>query len=491
MDAFKAQFERVKQQLSVLSATQKMLVTALVGVIVMTMLYWGHYAANQDMVPVMEMTLADEAMNPIVHFLDAHGINHTVSNGQVLVPADKKFDIISQLAYEELLPNDTRSAFEEMGKQSTMFQPESQHEEAFNHVTEIELAQMINRWEGVSHCFVKISPKSEVRVEGSIKPSASISFQCKANAERLQQAVQAAASNVAHAVSDLHVEDISVVVNGIARHVTGSDSSVSPEEGQSVVAKEEDRLDQNVLAVCGHIQNLMVRVTCDYENSTTETTEDIFNREKSIIEPTDVEENTTESSGGNSAQVPGIDPNTGANSPVSLDGSGGGGSSTSTTSQTHTKSSVLPGKKTIRQKIGAGKPMPISATVCVPRSYLINLFKARNPDISSPTEEQIAPLRTTELASLQRCVKSIAGLKNESDVVVSEYVEMPTEIASVPGVSATNSALNQVSGHAKENRHRTAGHGQPVHDEQHGQAIEPGSDHHGIQYVGRGWNGVV
>src|SRR5580658_24982 len=97
MDAFKAQFERIRQQLAALSATQKMLVAALIAVMVLTVLYWGRYASNAEMVPVLDQTLTDDDIGPIDHQLELAGVPHSVSAGKVLVPADRKSEILANL----------------------------------------------------------------------------------------------------------------------------------------------------------------------------------------------------------------------------------------------------------------------------------------------------------------------------------------------------------------------------------------------------------
>ena len=46
MDFLKAQFTRIQEQLSGLTATQKMLVFCLLTIMVMTLMWWSHWAAG-------------------------------------------------------------------------------------------------------------------------------------------------------------------------------------------------------------------------------------------------------------------------------------------------------------------------------------------------------------------------------------------------------------------------------------------------------------
>ena len=177
MDAFKAQFQRIKQQLAALTATQKMLVAALVAVMVLTMLYWGKYAGNAEMVPVLDQALSEDEIGPIDRQLQLAGIPHEVDSGKVLVPADRKTEILADLMFAEALPQDTHSAFEIMSKQLNPFSMSSEREATYNRATEMELSQIIGHWKGVASAKVLINSKNERHIEGSIPPSATVDIQ--------------------------------------------------------------------------------------------------------------------------------------------------------------------------------------------------------------------------------------------------------------------------------------------------------------------------
>ena len=60
MDFFKAQIARIQEQLAGLSATQKMLTASLLAIMVMTLLWWSHWAAEPEMEPVLDQALSQE-----------------------------------------------------------------------------------------------------------------------------------------------------------------------------------------------------------------------------------------------------------------------------------------------------------------------------------------------------------------------------------------------------------------------------------------------
>src|SRR6202000_797442 len=97
MDVFKTQLEKIKQQLSGLTAPQRMLVGTLVAIMVGTLLYWGHYAGNAEMTPLLDQSLTTAEIGKISMALDGKGVTHTVVGDRVMVPADRKMELVADL----------------------------------------------------------------------------------------------------------------------------------------------------------------------------------------------------------------------------------------------------------------------------------------------------------------------------------------------------------------------------------------------------------
>ena len=104
MDFLKAQFLKIQEQLAGLSATQKMLVVSLLTIMVMTLLWWSHWAAQPEMSPLLDQTMSADDIGQIATNLDAQGIPHEVVGDKVYVPADRKLEIMAVLGYSQALP---------------------------------------------------------------------------------------------------------------------------------------------------------------------------------------------------------------------------------------------------------------------------------------------------------------------------------------------------------------------------------------------------
>ncbi len=221
MDVIKAQLDRIRQQLAGLTASQRMLVGTLVVVMVLTLLYWGRYAGNPEMVPVLDQSLGDDEIGRIDMALEAKGIPHSVVAGKVMVPADRKMEIVADLMYSQMLPHDSHSMFEEMNKDANPFAPQSDRERNYVEGVRQELAAIIRRWPGVADAQVLINAKNENRIEDAVKPSATIAITMRDGAVANKQLVMAAADGVAGAISGMSRGEVRVSVNGIPHQRSG------------------------------------------------------------------------------------------------------------------------------------------------------------------------------------------------------------------------------------------------------------------------------
>src|SRR5688572_28410596 len=132
MDFIKSQFDRIQQQLSGLSASQKMLTAALVAIMVMTLVWWGRYACVAEMAPVLDQSFSDEDITRITAQLASKRIDYRVAGDKVLIPVDRKFEVLADLSYSQLLPRDTRGGFDEIVKQISPWASASERDAMYN-----------------------------------------------------------------------------------------------------------------------------------------------------------------------------------------------------------------------------------------------------------------------------------------------------------------------------------------------------------------------
>src|SRR5688500_3293234 len=150
MDFIKSQFDRIRQQLNGLNSTQKMLTAALVGLMVMTLLFWGKYAATAELQPVLDMPFPENDVSRITAQLAARDVKYEVTaDRKILVPADKRIEVLSSLGYADMLPKDTTNGFDAIIKQLSPWDGQDRQDKMFNRGKEITLGQVISSFPGV------------------------------------------------------------------------------------------------------------------------------------------------------------------------------------------------------------------------------------------------------------------------------------------------------------------------------------------------------
>jgi flagellar biosynthesis/type III secretory pathway M-ring protein FliF/YscJ len=409
------------------------------------------------MVPVLDQTLTDDDIGPIDHQLELAGVPHSVSAGKVLVPADRKSEILANLMFARVLPSDTHSAFETMSKQMNPFTSNSEREKYYSEATSMELSELIGRFPGVASARVIINGNNERRIEGNIPPSATVFITTKGEPEHMKELVRAAADGVAHAVSGLFPNQISVIVNGASMKVPNSENDAmggaNSDEMNDYREKREASLEQKIRNQFAFITGLTVTVNCDVENRQMDEHVIKYDKSTTVVQPLKTTSNSNETSSFPAgSRDPGASSNTaGTNSQISLDGSGGGGGSSTPNTTTETKEDVQNvvglGSDEIKTHIPSGKETVQTATVRVPSSYFSAIYKLQDAKTSPPPFPDFV---TAKLTSIREGVKKVVGLKTDDALSVDTYDDIPPDMAMATGPSVQASTLNTVGGHAKE-----------------------------------------
>src|SRR3954471_5989725 len=183
MDVLKKQLERIQQQLTALSASQKMLTASLVAIMVITFLWWGRYAGNPELEPVINRSLTADDMINMKRVLQGQGVPVTVSGDQILVPADKKELAIAALAYEQVLPRDSQGSFEDVIGKMSPFTSDKLSDSMTNNFLQQKLANIIGQMNGVASATVFIDPTREHHIGGDTDPRASVSVRMRNHSE--------------------------------------------------------------------------------------------------------------------------------------------------------------------------------------------------------------------------------------------------------------------------------------------------------------------
>lgn len=449
MDQLKAQLERILKQLAGLTATQKMLTAALTAIMVITVVWWGKYAGEAEMVPLLNQAFSTEDLGRIQQRLDEKGIHYSVSSDKILVPADRRMEILSDLTYSRLMPRSTQEGFDAMLKQMSPFDPEDKQAKLWNHSKELLLSQIIGSFPDVLQADVMIDPTSNPRIgDGGIEPSATVNISLREGAKAGQRLVDAAADAVSGAQAGINVNHIKVVINGVAQKVHDPDDPMHDAGDQlALLQQHEASVEQRVRANFSDIPGLLISVTMKVNTTSVHTEKKDYDPkgavQKAISSTSETDQTTGPAQSGGEAGVV-------ANTGLSV-GGGGGSAQVQNHEKTDDKFTVMVPETHTVSSTPAGDATAIGAAARVPLSYFSRKMQAITRSTQEPTYAQLKPLIDDELKSMRTTIATIAGLNTPESVTIDSYVDVSPSLASAPVAAASGFAISSlVGGHAKE-----------------------------------------
>jgi flagellar biosynthesis/type III secretory pathway M-ring protein FliF/YscJ len=451
MDFIRAQFNRIQQQLSGLTASQKMLTAALVAIMVMTLFWWARYAGTPEMEPVLDQSFSGDDISRITAHIRAKGIDYTVVGDKVLVPTDRKFEVLADLGYAQLLPRDTKTGFDEIVKQMSPWDSTHKQQVMWNRATEMTLAQVIRSFPGVTNAVVVIDPTNQRMVGDSVRPSASVIITTRGGAKSVKQLVDSARDVVAGAVAAASRQNISVIVDGVTHRPRDPDNAEDMSGGDNGMIERMQQWERhyadNISTVLSYIPGLMVGVSVELNTKSSVLDKQTYDPTV-VSKPLEEQQETEETT---AAPAPAGEPGVGANIAVSVAGAGSApsGEGSSNTEKTTRKFQLFPNLTRESIKSPAGSGTIVAIAVRVPESYFVEIFKRRNPNVKDPDRAALEPLIAAELPKIRTAVKGCTSLKDDTAITVETYPDVVQATVEAAPASATSVSV-LLGGHGKE-----------------------------------------
>jgi flagellar M-ring protein FliF len=214
--------------------------------------------------------------------------------------------------------------------------------------------------------------------------------------------------------------------------------------------QSEHLMEDKIREQFSYIQGLIASVTVDVNIRSEQAQEVIVDKNNFLYKETSISNRTEE---GSSASRGIADVGASANTQISIDGGAGGDNTTSTTSEDKTQFTLIPSQKTISSRTPAGKPTVVGASVRVPRSYFVRMYKTlHTASTGEPSDAQLKDVMDNELASIRDGIKKCTGLKDDTDVSVATYADVTPDLAMAAAqTTAVSSPVTMMlGGHVKE-----------------------------------------
>lgn len=429
MDLLKSQVTRISEQLAGLTATQKMLVGALVVIMVMTLLYGARSAGTAQMEAILDQSFSKEDIYKITGELDSRGITNTVTGDKIMIPADQKWRVMAILGYNQLLPSDTSAGFDALVKGINPLESNSMTDRKFAEYRSATMARIIRQFPNVQNAAVMVDGKTQRRIGESITPTATIQITTKGNvatnSKQARSLADAAASVVAGANAGMARGNIVVLIDGQRYKIdggtdeAGGGGGIAGSEILERIAATEDYYRGKIAIQLGFMDSVIVDVSVSLDASASRERSQNYDPKGTFTKPLEEETRTMETiNAGTAVEEPGARPNTG----MSIAGGGGGGTS-STETEERTKhaqyASVI--EKNIVTPAGTFKVS--KASVRVPRSYFVRVWAAGNPGGKEPTEDTILAMANNEFPKIRNDVRGLTNIIDPQDISVEMYYD--------------------------------------------------------------------
>lgn len=435
MDFIRRWLAQIQAQLTQLSTSQKMLIGTLLLLIPMVLWIVIAYASSPQMIAVLDQSFDAARRGQITSYLDSRGIKYTATGDRIMVPAERRLEVLASLQMQELLPEDTSKGFDAMVDKQTWWQSESQNRQLYLIAKQNVLSQVIRAYPWAKQATVLISMPQQLGFGATAhRPSASVNI-VTAGAPLDQKKVDAIAGLVSGAVAEMKPADVTVI-----DAAAGRQWKVRPENDMAggdyleLINNQERYYREKISNALTYIRNVIVAVNVEVDMTQRKTDSTSFDRDKSVELLTRERNNTSKTTDAPSGGEPGPRANTGASIAAAAPGAG----KSQSTEETETSFEPHPGKIHEIAAIPGGTPTRISATVNVPRSFIVALYRKSKPDEKSePTDDALKPLIADQMDRIQKQIAPLVKTKDAGTVVVDVYPDGAGDMLGAPGDPAT------------------------------------------------------
>ncbi|MAE61548.1 MAG: hypothetical protein CMJ49_09355 [Planctomycetaceae bacterium] len=431
MEFIRRSLAQVQAQLSQLSVSQKLLISTVMVIIVMALAMVMLYAAQPEMVSLPLETADAQQIIQISALLRASDIPHETRGNKVFVPIDDRSRAMGTLAREQVLPTDTSSSFAEMLDKQDWWHGDKQQDQMWDVAIQDSLGQFIGDMPGVQHGSVIISRPSSAGFSQTHKnPTAAVNVVMNSGKvdQHLADAIAALASG---AVAELNAADVAVIDSRAGRlWNVGEEDDYAPGDYLEQVRNHERHYQAKIAQSLSFIRGLIVSVNVELDPDRKETETVTFNKDTSVELLETERATTSNTSDTESAGEAGARPNTALN----IAGSGASGSESTSEER---EASYVPHAGSMHERVVKvpGLPERVSATVHIPRDYLVARFRRANDDDQAQPDD--AALKALADLDFKDKITPLIAAKNPGTVMVGLYAPIDPNAASDAAQSAT------------------------------------------------------
>ena len=290
--------------------------------------------------------------------------------------------------------------------------PPDKNLEMFQHAKNQTLSELIRRFPGVSDAEVVVDPTTQVGFDQSnVQPVATVTITTgRNNQASSRQLAESAADVVSRDQAGLDRSRIHVVVNGVPYEIKDDQENggdIGGDEGVDLQKRWEDYYHEKMIDTLSYIRGVMVSVTVKLDTSHTTTNSHTVDPKQTVSVPTRSEESSEENSppAASSSEPGGSCPTPPTRGWTSVPAAE---AEAPTPARTKTNSRPITPRRTSRSSKSPETPTVESASVRVPRSYLVQAYKNENGGKDPDDPTVLSAYITKELQQIHDQVKGCA-----------------------------------------------------------------------------------
>ncbi len=406
--------------------TSQKMALMLGGVLVAVSLLWlAQWAATPEMVPLLNQDLTSDELTAIQSELETLGQKSEVRGTRLYVQSGaNRASLMAHLQQRDKMPSNTSSTFASLVAESDPWISQAENERRWTYALQQEIQQVLRQFQGVrdARVFLNLNTQRGFSRRAARK-SASVTLIMQQSGPVPRELGIAAARLVSGAVSGLRVQDVQVVDASGSPAVDWEAENDPADRLARTVVREERRYREKIRSQVPDPRALVdVQAEIETTARNTETEEPLKPVEVAVES---IRETTTRI---RRSEQPGVQPNTG----VAV--SGGGADEAH--EKEESKTELTPGISRKQEQTPAGEVKAVTAAISLSYTYLANVFERANPDVESPTEEDIERVFGRERDRLLPQVAKLVKPQVEENVAVSWYYDtaVVTPVESSPGI---------------------------------------------------------
>lgn len=418
MERLRQLLNDIGTQLGVLTVSQRLAIGLCAALIAGSLLWLLQWSTTPEMVPLINAEFSYDELDSAESALRDEGIKFTTHGTRILVASADRQSAIRVVHTTGALPEGSLYDMDAVVADQNPFQSPDARKYAQNFAKGNELAKIIATYSFVKRASVMINAQSKRRLGGgSFEPSAAVAITLVPNKEMNTTLVKGIADLVSGAVAGLKPHNVKITDSRTGRsHSVAHPDDALGADYLGLVKQHEAHLESKIMNMLADIPGLRASVTVDLDTSKRVT----HTYDHAKVEP---KLETSKSVVTSSAQQPsesGVQANLGQ----ALTAGSVGQSSNIDESETEYFDPKTEKTEIIEQMPFSLKS--VTATVSIPRSFIVGVYAARFGGETDPKDDdpEYTAVRDRQVARVKASVERIVMARSPDDVEVDVYPDM-------------------------------------------------------------------